>query len=63
MKWNFLALRLKKLLYFLKKGFFIFQEMELLKKTSYISGGKFPSSKNKKTRSKKIPYISRNGTF
>ena len=30
-----------------KKLFFIFQEMELFKKTSYISRGKFPSSKNK----------------
>ena len=35
-KWNFLALRLKKFLYFLKKSF------------SYISGRNFSSSKNKK---------------
>ena len=33
------------------------------KKTSYISGGNFPSLKNKKTQSEKISCISGNGTF
>ena len=37
--------------------------MELFKKTSYISGGNFPSSKNKKKYFKKISYISENRTF
>ena len=36
--------------------------MELFKKTSFISGGNFPSGKKKKI-SEKIPYISGNGTF
>ena len=30
------------------KKFLMFQEMELFKKTSCISGGNFPSSKNEK---------------
>ena len=46
----------KKLSYFLKKVFLIFQEKELSyisgkrhpKKTSYISGSNFPNSKNEK---------------
>ena len=50
---------------------FIFQETELSnisgnknpKKTSYISGSNFQSSKNEKTRSEKISYISENGAF
>ena len=37
--------------------------MELFKKSSYISEGNFPSSKNKKTHFEKISYISGNGTF
>ena len=37
-------------LYFRKRNFF--------QKTYYISGGKFPSSQNKKTLSEKISYIS-----
>ena len=37
--------------------------MELFKKSSNISEGNFPSSKNKKTHSEKIAYISGNGTF
>ena len=45
-KSNFLALRLKKFYIFLKKAFLIFQEMELFKKASCISGENFPSSKN-----------------
>ena len=36
--------------------------MEIFEKT-HISGWNFPSSKNKKTYSKKISYISRNGTL
>ena len=63
-KWNFLALRLKQFLYFLKKeAVLIFRETELFKKTSYISEGNFLSSKNKKTHSEKMSYISGNGTF
>ena len=42
-KWNLPALRLK----ILKKGFLIFQEIELFKKN--FSEGKFPSSKIKKS--------------
>ena len=42
-----------------KEAFFIFLEMEL----SYISGGNFRTSKNKKTYSEKKSYISRNETF
>ena len=43
-----------------KKPFLIFWEMELLKKTSYISGGKLLSSKNEKNEkihTEKISYI------
>ena len=47
-KWNFLAPGLKSLIFSQKEAFPIFQEMELFKKTSYILGGIFPSSKNKK---------------
>ena len=39
--------KIKKVLIFShKKAFLIFQEMELFKKTFYISGGNFLSSKN-----------------
>ena len=39
--------KIKKVLIFSqKKTFLIFGEIELFKKTSYISGGNFPSSKN-----------------
>ena len=49
---------------FSKNVFLIFQEIELFKKTYYISGKwNFPSSKNKKSHSEKISYILRNGTF
>ena len=38
--------------------------MTLLKKTSYISGGNFPSFKNKKkNHSKKTSYTLAGGTF
>ena len=50
-KWNFLALILKKFLYFLKNTFSYISGNGTLKKTSYISGGKFPRSKNKKNPS------------
>ena len=54
-KWDFLALILEKLsyssgnnsLYFRKRNFLLFQEIETLK-TSYISGSNFPIWKNKK---------------
>ena len=45
-----------------KKAFLIFQEMELVKKSSYISGRNLLSLKNKKN-SEKISYISGNGIF
>ena len=35
---------------FSKKPFLIFQETELFKTTSYISGGNFPSLKSKKKK-------------
>ena len=38
------------LIFFQKKGFLVFRETGLVKKTSYISGGNFPSSKNKKSK-------------
>ena len=41
------------------KKVLIFSEIE----RSYILGRNFPSSKNKKTNSEKICYISGNGTF
>ena len=37
--------------------------MELFQKASYISGGNFPSLKNRKTHLEKISYTSGNGTF
>ena len=40
--------KIKKLLYFFKIAFLIFWKIELLEKTSYISEGNFPSSKNYK---------------
>ena len=41
--------KIKKFLIFSqKKAFLMFWEMELFKKTSYISGGNFTCSKNKK---------------
>ena len=48
---------------FSKITFLIFREVEHFLKTSYISGGNFPSLKNKKTHSEKISYISGNGAF
>ena len=57
---------------FSEKSFLIFREMELFKKTSYISAGNFPRSKNKKDQPSKnfsyflkkiFSYISANGTF
>ena len=36
--------------------------MELFKKSSYIPGGNFMSSKNKKASTEKISYILRNRT-
>ena len=42
-----------------RKKFLIFQESDL----SYISGSNFSSSKNKKSYSVKISYISGNGTL
>ena len=39
------------------KKFLMFQEMELFKKTSCISGEKLLGLKNKKTHSEKISYI------
>ena len=57
---------------FSEKSFLIFREMELFKKTSYISAGNFPRSKNKKDQpsknfsyflKKNFSYISANGTF
>ena len=42
------VLRLKSFYIFSKKAFLIFWETELFRKTSYISGGNFLSSKNKK---------------
>ena len=48
-KWNFLALRLKKFLYFPEKSVsYISGNGTFLKIISYISGGNFPSSKNLK---------------
>ena len=44
----------KNLIFCQKKAFLIFREIELFKKTSYISGGNF-------RRSEKISYISGNG--
>ena len=46
-----------------KKAFLVFQEMKPPKKTSYISGGNFPSLKIKKAYSEKICYILGNRTF
>ena len=37
--------------------------MELFKKASYISGGNFTSSQNKKIHPEKLSYISGNGNF
>ena len=57
---------------FSEKSFLIFREMELFKKTSYISAANFPRSKNKKDQpsknfsyflKKNFSYISANGTF
>ena len=48
---------------FSKKVFLIFRETKLFKKTFYISGGNFPSPKNKKTQPERISSISGNGTF
>ena len=45
-KWKFLPPSFKEFLYFFKKSFFIFCEMKLFKKTSYISGGNFTGSQN-----------------
>ena len=42
---EFLALRLKDFLYFLKTFFFMFWKTKLFKKAFYILGGNFPSSK------------------
>ena len=39
---------------FSKKDFLIFRETELFLKTSYISGGNFPSKKNKRNPLRKI---------
>ena len=47
----------KILLFFQKKTFLIFREMEL------SSPRNFPSWKNKKTHSEKISFISGNATF
>ena len=53
-----------KFLYFLKKSFsYITGNGTSFKKTSYISVSNFPTSKNKKTHSEKMYYISGNGTF
>ena len=43
------------LIFFQKKDFFIFRELELFKESYYISGGNFRSPEN-------ISYISANGT-
>ena len=56
-KWNFLIFSQK------KKAFGVFREIKPFKKTSYISGGNFLSSKNKKTYPEIFFYISGNGTF
>ena len=40
--------KIKKLLHFFKIAFLIFWKIELFEKTSYISEGNFPSSKNYK---------------
>ena len=47
-KWNFPTLVLKSFFYFLKKNFSYILGNETLWKISYISGGNFLSSKNKK---------------
>ena len=55
-KYNFLTLRWKISYIFSEKSFSYILEMELFKKTSYISGGNFPSSE-------KISYILVNESF
>ena len=37
--------------------------METPENTSYISGGNFPSSKNKEIHSEKVFFVWRNGIF
>ena len=70
-KWDFLALILEKLsyssgnnsLYFRKRNFLLFQEIETLK-TSYISGSNFSIWKNKKRLLlRKVSYISQKRNF
>ena len=55
--------KIKKVLIFSQKSFSYISGNGTSLKTSYISGGNFPSSKNKKTKSEKISYFSGNGTF
>ena len=72
-KWNYLALILKNFLYFIQRIFSsisgnenppkMFVPGNGNPKKTYISGSNFLSLKNKKTHSKKLPYISGNGTF
>ena len=46
------------------KKFLIFQDMEIsCPKIKKISGGNFPTSKNKEKHSEKISYILGNGSF
>ena len=65
--------KIKKTYIFSRETFFIFREMEPIKKVPHISEGDFPSSKEKKkkflyfgkwnTLASYFSYISGNGTF
>ena len=61
-EWNFLSLRLKDFLYFLKKIFSYIFGNNIFKKTFYILGGNFLNSKNEKKHSNFFLYF-RNWNF